>query len=121
MHHGLEVCGSSSSSSHQAISVWLFLDNAAHVVLTGVPVIWSLAGVLTAAATSVFSNWQFALGREGAAALQEASHTRTKAAAAAFKQNSAAPVKEQMIDQVKFVSSFAAGHSRLCPMACISR
>ncbi|WIA34527.1 hypothetical protein OEZ86_012850 [Tetradesmus obliquus] len=41
----------------------------------------------------------FALGREGAAALQHASLARTTAAAAA-KQRPAAPVKEQLVDQV---------------------
>jgi hypothetical protein len=44
---------------------------------------------------------QFALGRDGAAALQAASLTRTTAAAAASKQQPAASVKEQLIDQVR--------------------
>uniref|UniRef100_A0A383WFE1 Uncharacterized protein n=1 Tax=Tetradesmus obliquus TaxID=3088 RepID=A0A383WFE1_TETOB len=42
----------------------------------------------------------FALGREGAAALQHASLARTTAAAVAAKQRPAASVKEQLVNQV---------------------
>jgi hypothetical protein len=45
---------------------------------------------------------QFALGREGAAALQQSHVMRTNAAAAAAaKQKHAAPVQEQLVDQVR--------------------
>ncbi|WIA14343.1 hypothetical protein OEZ85_002872 [Tetradesmus obliquus] len=50
---------------------------------------------------------QFALGREGAAALQHASLARTTAAAAAAKQRPAASVKEQLVDQAAVCT---AGH-----------
>jgi hypothetical protein len=57
--------------------------------------------VATISVVLSFAASQFALGREGAAALQQSNVIRTNAAAAAAKQKHAAPVQEQLIDQVR--------------------